>query len=68
MNIALYFHGRLPVAGYGGTQRVVVWLARGLTQLGHRVTLLAAAGSQKVSLSSATESPCSPPLARRSMG
>src|SRR3954469_17417279 len=45
MHVALYFHGRLPVAGYGGTQRVVVWLARGLTQLGHRVTLLAAAGS-----------------------
>jgi glycosyltransferase involved in cell wall biosynthesis len=46
MHIALYFHGRLPVVGYGGTQRVVVWLARGLTQLGHRVTLMAAAGSQ----------------------
>jgi glycosyltransferase involved in cell wall biosynthesis len=46
MHIALYFHGRLPVEGYGGTQRVVVWLARGLTQLGHRVTLLAAKGSQ----------------------
>jgi glycosyltransferase involved in cell wall biosynthesis len=45
MHIALYFHGRIPVAGYGGTQRVVVWLARGLVQLGHRVTLLAAAGS-----------------------
>jgi glycosyltransferase involved in cell wall biosynthesis len=46
MHIALYFHGRLPVAGYGGTQRVVVWLARALTQLGHRVTVMAAAGSQ----------------------
>lgn len=41
MHVALYFHGRLPVKGYGGTQRVVVWLARGLAQLGHRVTLLA---------------------------
>jgi glycosyltransferase involved in cell wall biosynthesis len=46
MHIALYFHGRLPVEGYGGTQRVVVWLARGLLHLGHRVTVLAAAGSQ----------------------
>ena len=46
MHIALYFHGRVPVRGYGGTQRVVVWLARGLAQLGHRVTLLAAEGSQ----------------------
>jgi glycosyltransferase involved in cell wall biosynthesis len=45
MHVALYFHGRLPVHGYGGTQRVVVWLARGLAQLGHRVTLLAPAGS-----------------------
>jgi glycosyltransferase involved in cell wall biosynthesis len=45
MHIALYFHGRLPVRGYGGTQRVVVWLARGLAELGHQVTLLAPAGS-----------------------
>ena len=45
MHIALYTHSRLPVEGYGGTQRVVVWLARGLAELGHRVTLLAPAGS-----------------------
>jgi glycosyltransferase involved in cell wall biosynthesis len=45
MHVALYTHGRLPVRGYGGTQRVVVWLARGLAQLGHRVTLIAPAGS-----------------------
>jgi glycosyltransferase involved in cell wall biosynthesis len=46
MHIALYTHSRLPVEGYGGTQRVVVWLARGLQELGHRVTLLAPAGSR----------------------
>ena len=46
MHIALYTHSRLPVEGYGGTQRVVVWLARGLVALGHRVTLLAPAGSR----------------------
>jgi glycosyltransferase involved in cell wall biosynthesis len=46
MHIALYFHGRLPVRGYGGTQRVVIWLARGLSELGHQVTLLAPPGSQ----------------------
>jgi glycosyltransferase involved in cell wall biosynthesis len=46
MHVALYFHGRLPVRGYGGTQRVIVWLARGLAELGHRVTLLAGAGSE----------------------
>lgn len=46
MHIALYFHSLLPVRGYGGTQRVVVWLARGLAELGHRVTLLAPSGSR----------------------
>ena len=46
MHIALYTHSRLPVEGYGGTQRVVVWLARGLMELGHRVTLLAPTGSR----------------------
>jgi glycosyltransferase involved in cell wall biosynthesis len=46
MHVALYSHSRLPVRGYGGTQRVVVWLARGLAELGHRVTLLAPAGSR----------------------
>jgi glycosyltransferase involved in cell wall biosynthesis len=45
MHIALYSHRRIPVRGYGGTQRVVVWLARGLMELGHRVTLLAPSGS-----------------------
>lgn len=46
MHIALYSHSVLPVRGYGGTQRMVVWLARGLAELGHRVTLLAPAGSR----------------------
>jgi glycosyltransferase involved in cell wall biosynthesis len=45
MRIALLYHGRLPVRGYGGTGRVVHWLARGLAALGHEVTLLAAPGS-----------------------
>ena len=46
MHIALYFHSPLPVRGYGGTQRVVVWLARGLAEMGHQITLLAPAGSR----------------------
>jgi glycosyltransferase involved in cell wall biosynthesis len=46
MHIALYFWGKLPVDTYGGTQRVVVNLARGLAELGHQVTLLAAPGSK----------------------
>lgn len=45
MHVALYHHGRLPARGYGGTERVVVWLARGLAEAGHRVTLLAGPGS-----------------------
>lgn len=46
MHIALYSHHQLPARGYGGTQRVVVWLARGLAELGHRVTVLALRGSR----------------------
>jgi glycosyltransferase involved in cell wall biosynthesis len=42
LHVALYHPARLPVEGYGGTERVVVWLARGLAELGVRVTLLAA--------------------------
>lgn len=46
MRIAVLYHGTLPVKGYGGTERVVVWLVRGLAALGHEVTLLAAPGSR----------------------
>jgi glycosyltransferase involved in cell wall biosynthesis len=46
MHVALYFHDKLPVKGYGGTQRVVVWLARALAELGHQVSLLAGPGSK----------------------
>ncbi|MFL5459116.1 MAG: glycosyltransferase [Gemmatimonadales bacterium] len=45
MHVALYTHSVVPVRGYGGTQRVVIWLARGLAELGHKVTLLALTGS-----------------------
>jgi len=45
MKVALVHHARLPVRGYGGTERVVVWLARGLVELGHEVSLLSAPGS-----------------------
>ena len=46
LHVVLYHPARLPVQGYGGTERVVVWLARGLAELGVRVTLLAAPGSE----------------------
>jgi glycosyltransferase involved in cell wall biosynthesis len=45
MHVALFFWDRLPAFGYGGTQRMVVWLARGLAAAGHRVTLIAGEGS-----------------------
>jgi glycosyltransferase involved in cell wall biosynthesis len=46
MRVALYTHSRVPVAKYGGAQRIVVWLARGLAELGHEVFLLAESGSR----------------------
>ena len=46
MHVALLYHQRVPVERYGGTERVVVWLARGLAELGHQVTLIAPPGSR----------------------
>src|SRR5207244_519900 len=46
VHVALYFPRRLPVQGPGGTQRVVLWLAQGLAELGHTVSLLALRGTQ----------------------
>lgn len=39
------FKSRLPVYGYGGTQRDVYWLAKALSEAGHEVTVLAPEGS-----------------------
>ena len=46
MNIALFFWDRLPALTYGGTQRMILYLARGLAAAGHRVTLVAGEGSR----------------------
>lgn len=46
MHVVVASHHRLPVEGYGGTQRVVVALVRGLAALGHRVTLIAQPGTK----------------------
>ena len=46
MHIAVISHHRLPVKGYGGTERIVVALVRGLAELGHRVTLIAQPGTR----------------------
>jgi glycosyltransferase involved in cell wall biosynthesis len=62
MHIALFFWDRLPVPDYGGTQRMVVSLARGLAAAGHRVTLVAGHGS---SVPEATLVPVSIAEARR---
>lgn len=45
MRVALVHHTKLPVEGYGGTERVVVALAAGLVALGHEVTLVAPPGT-----------------------
>jgi glycosyltransferase involved in cell wall biosynthesis len=45
MHVAVASHHRLPAEGYGGSQRVVVALIHGLLAHGHKVTLLAPAGS-----------------------
>ncbi|HKT60056.1 MAG TPA: glycosyltransferase [Gemmatimonadales bacterium] len=59
MHVALYIRDRLPVAKYGGTQRIAVYLARGLADAGHRVTLLANAGT-RVREASVVELPAAP--------
>jgi glycosyltransferase involved in cell wall biosynthesis len=46
MHIVQFNHVRVPVATYGGAERIVVWLSQGLVELGHRVTLLAPKGSR----------------------
>lgn len=46
MHVAVGSHHPLPAEGYGGSQRVVVALIRGLQALGHTVTLLAPAGTK----------------------
>lgn len=45
MHVALYLRDRLPVPKYGGTQRIALYLARGLAAAGHRVSLLAHPGT-----------------------
>jgi len=46
MHIAVACHQPLPAKGYGGPQRVVAALVRGLAALGHRITLLAPPGTR----------------------
>lgn len=45
MKIAIYYPTRIPVTGYGGTERMAANLVRGLAERGHQMTLIAEAGS-----------------------
>ncbi len=46
MKIVLFHPTLLPARNYGGVERVVLWLARGLVELGHEVWVGALQGSQ----------------------
>ena len=45
MRVALVHNAKLPVEGYGGTERLVWWLAKGLSEMGVKVQLVAQRGS-----------------------
>ena len=45
MHIALCHNALIPPPKYGGTERIVYWLAKALLALGHKVTLIAGDGS-----------------------
>jgi glycosyltransferase involved in cell wall biosynthesis len=49
MNIVLTIRDKIPVKKYGGTERVVVWLADALVKKGHTVFIAAPAGSTSTS-------------------
>ena len=46
MNICIALDKHIPAFLYGGTERVVVWLGRGLQEMGHTVSYLARKGSK----------------------
>ena len=50
MNIVLYLNSELPALKYGGTQRVVYYLAQELIGLGHNVTLLIKGITQEIDI------------------
>lgn len=45
MHIAICHEALIPPTRYGGTERAIYWLAKALVLAGHKVTLLARAGS-----------------------
>ncbi len=45
VHIVVYYPKRLPVKEYGGVERAVVWLIKGLSELGHEVSFIGPEGS-----------------------
>jgi glycosyltransferase involved in cell wall biosynthesis len=45
LHIVFYYPKKLPVKEYGGVERAVVWLVKGLSELGHKVTFIGPEGS-----------------------
>jgi glycosyltransferase involved in cell wall biosynthesis len=45
MKLLIFHPVKLPVLQYGGTERVVMWLAKTLAKMGHEITVFAAPGS-----------------------
>jgi len=45
VHILIVGNCKIPVWGYGGTQRIIWWLGKGLVERGHRVTYLVKRGS-----------------------
>lgn len=46
MRVGIWYHRPVPVEKYGGTERVVVWLADALAALGHEPVLLSPPGTR----------------------
>lgn len=65
LHVLLYYPARLPVDGYGGSERVVTWLARGLAERGVTVSLVAYPGT---SVPEARLIPIDPAVAERPGG
>jgi glycosyltransferase involved in cell wall biosynthesis len=45
MKLLIFHPVKLPVLQYGGTERVVMWLAQTLSRMGHEISVFAAPGS-----------------------
>lgn len=46
MHIVFYYNKKLPVKEYGGIERAIVWLIKGLYELGHIITFIGPQGSK----------------------